>query len=102
MHRREFLLAAQLESRALETWIEDGWLVPRKKSKAGPFSEIDVARAQLIRDLGKLGVNEEGIPIILDLLDQLHGLRSTLRGLLSTMAAQPAAQKRRSRRRTRR
>ena len=97
MHRHEFLLAARLEAHALEMWIEAGWLVPRKKSKAGPFSDIDVARAQLIHDLGKLGVNEEGIPIILDLLDQLHGMRRTMRGLLSSMAAQtkPGRSKRR-------
>jgi chaperone modulatory protein CbpM len=91
MQRREFLLAAQLESGALEAWIEDGWLLPRDNGEAGPFSEIDLARAQLIRDLGKLGVNDEGIPVILDLVDQLHGLRSTLRDLLSTIGAQPAA-----------
>jgi chaperone modulatory protein CbpM len=102
MRRHEFLLAAQLESQALEAWIEAGWLVPRNKERAGPFSEIDVARAQLIRDLDKLGVNEEGIPIILDLLDQLHGLRCTLRGVLSTAAAQTHAQKRRPTRRDRR
>jgi chaperone modulatory protein CbpM len=101
MQRREFLLAAQLEASALEAWIEAGWLVARRKGEPGPFSEIDVARVQLIRDLGKLGVNEESIPIILDLVDQLHGLRRTLRELLSTVAAQPKPQRRRSKRRTR-
>jgi chaperone modulatory protein CbpM len=90
MQRREFLLAARLEARALEAWIEAGWLLPRENGEAGPFSEIDVARVQLIRDLGELGVNDEGIPVILDLVDQLHGLRSTLRDLLSTIGAQPA------------
>ena len=28
-----------------------------------------------------MGVNNEGIPIILDLVDQLHGLRRALRAL---------------------
>jgi chaperone modulatory protein CbpM len=91
MQRREFLLAARLEARALEAWIEAGWLLPRENGEAGPFSEIDVARVQLIRDLGELGVNDEGIPVVLDLVDQLHGLRRTLRDLLSTIGGQPTA-----------
>ena len=94
MQRREFLVAAQLKAGALEAWVEAGWLLPRESGEAGPFSEIDLARAQLIRDLGELGVNDEGIPIVLDLIDQLHGLRRTLRDLLSTIGTQPEAARR--------
>jgi chaperone modulatory protein CbpM len=39
-------------------------------------------------------VNDEGIPVILDLVDQLHGLRRTLRDLLSMIGAQPEAARR--------
>jgi chaperone modulatory protein CbpM len=95
MDRREFLLAAQLEAGALEAWIEEGWLLPRESGEAEPFSQIDLARAQLIRDLGELGVNDEGVPVILDLVDQLHGLRRTLRDLLDAIAAQPEPAQRR-------
>jgi chaperone modulatory protein CbpM len=94
METREFLLAAQLEAGALEAWIEEGWLAPGGNGGGAHFSEIDLARAQLIRDLGELGVNDEGIPVILDLIDQLHGLRRTLRDLLSTIHAQPEAAQR--------
>jgi chaperone modulatory protein CbpM len=94
MQRREFLLAAQLEAGTLEAWIEAGWLLPRDRGEAEPFSEIDVARAQLIRDLAELGVNEEAIPIILDLIDQLHGLREAVRNLLSTIRAESEGQDR--------
>jgi chaperone modulatory protein CbpM len=93
MERREFLLAGHLEAGTLEAWIEAGWLVPRGSGEAGPFSEVDLARAQLIRDLEELGVNEEGIPIILDLVDQLHGLRQALRNLLSTINTPPEHQR---------
>ena len=95
METREFLLAARLDAGALETWIEEGWLAPRRNGGGGRFSDVDLARAQLIRDLGELGVNDEGIPVILDLIDQLHGLRRTLRELLSTIHAQPEATQRR-------
>ena len=50
---------------------------------------MDVARAQLIRDLtGAMGVNSEGVGIILSLLDQIHGLRRTLRRMNSVLIAQ--------------
>jgi chaperone modulatory protein CbpM len=40
---------------------------------------MDVERAHLIRDLkADLGVNDEGVDVILHLLDQLHGLRRAL------------------------
>jgi chaperone modulatory protein CbpM len=43
---------------------------------------MDIARACLIRDLKTdFGVNDEGIDVILHLVDQLHGLRRTLEQL---------------------
>jgi chaperone modulatory protein CbpM len=49
------------------------------------FTEGDVARAQLILDLKReMGVNDEGIGIILSLVDQMHGLRRVLRELMQT------------------
>src|SRR3977135_3273740 len=95
METRAFLLAARLEAGALEAWIKKGWLAPRRNGGGGRFSDVDLARAQLIRDLGELGVNDEGIPVILDLIDQLYGLRRTLRELLSIIHAQPEAVQRR-------
>jgi chaperone modulatory protein CbpM len=91
MRTHEFLMAARIESRTLETWIEDGWLSPRSSEDAERFSDIDLARAHLIADLAELGINDEGIPVVLDLVDQLHGLRCTLRDLLSAVHAQPEA-----------
>ena len=85
----EFLVHTRLEARVLETWVESGWLVPRR-GDAWQFSEIDAARVQLIRDLkDDLGVNDEGIAVILDLVDQIHGLRRTLRGVAAAISAQP-------------
>ena len=96
METREFLVQARLEFEVLETWIEAGWLLPRRDGDTHHFSEIDLARAQLIRDLKHdLGVNDEGVPVILDLIDQVHGLRRSLRSLLSTIDAQSDATRRR-------
>jgi chaperone modulatory protein CbpM len=64
-------------------WIEAGWLTPIQDGVAG-LSEIDLARALLIDELRReLGVNDESVPIILELIDQLHGLRRALREALA-------------------
>lgn len=47
------------------------------------LSETDYARARLVLDLKSMGANDEAIPIILDLIDQMHGLRRQLRLLAS-------------------
>ena len=90
MEHREFLGRAHLEAEALEVWVAAGWLVWGREDEGQHFSEADVARAQLIHDLRRdLGVNDEGIGVILDLIDQLHGMRRTLGHLLSAIHAQP-------------
>ncbi len=80
----EFVIRARVEQQSVETWIAAGWLVPPQTEPEPMFSDVDLARAQLIRDLREdLGVNDEGVSVILHLLDQMHGLRSSLRDLLA-------------------
>jgi chaperone modulatory protein CbpM len=95
METREFLFQARLEAQVLEAWVAAGWLVPDCTGGAQRFSEVDVARAQLIHDLRDLGINDDSIPVILDLVDQLHGVRRTLREVLARIRAQPEATRRR-------
>lgn len=81
--RQQFLARASLETETLELWIKEEWLIPRGEAGEQIFSEADVARARLIKDLKHdLGVNDEGIDVILHLIDQMHGLRKTLRDVL--------------------
>src|SRR5919199_1005665 len=90
MDTKGFLLHARLEAEVLETWVAAGWISAREDDESQRFSEIDVARAQLVRELAQdMGVNDEGIGIILDLLDQIHGLRCALRDIVSAVNAQP-------------
>lgn len=75
------------EIAVLETWVEAGWIVRRE---GGGFAAGDLARAALIRDLREeLGVNDEGVAVILDLLDQLHGTRRALRRLAERVGSLP-------------
>ena len=82
----DFLDRAQLDRETLEVWIEEEWLVPSGTATELAFSEADLARAKLIRDLGQdLGVNDEGVGVILNLLDQVHGLRKALADMLQSV-----------------
>jgi len=82
----EFLDRAQIDRDTLEVWIQEEWLVPSGSATEPVFSEADLARADLIRDLiHDLGVNAEGVGPILSLLDQLHGLRRVLAEVLQSM-----------------
>jgi chaperone modulatory protein CbpM len=83
MDAEKFVVHAKIEVRTLETWIEAGWLAPGRVEGRVDYSEVDLARAHLINDLTGLGVNEAGVPIVLDLVDQLHGLRRALRQALA-------------------
>jgi chaperone modulatory protein CbpM len=83
--RLEFLSRTKLDQQTLDIWIEEEWLLPEETEAELAFSEADIARAQLIFDLTKeLGVNSEGVGVILHLLDQVHGLRSAMASLLES------------------
>ena len=79
MSKLEFLSRAGLEVQTLDIWLEQRWLIADQTSAGMNFSEMDVARAHLIRDLkADFGINDEGVDVILHLVDQLHGLRRAL------------------------
>jgi chaperone modulatory protein CbpM len=79
MTRQEFLKSSGLQGRTLELWIEQEWLIPEETTEGASFSEIDIARADLIQELkADIGANDEGIGVILHLVDQLHGVRRAL------------------------
>jgi chaperone modulatory protein CbpM len=83
---------AGITSHMLRAWIGAGWIHPQAGCSGAGFSDMDLARTQLIRDLaGPMGVNREGVAVILGLLDQIHGLRRTLRRMNSVIAIQDTA-----------
>ena len=88
----DFLERAQLDRKTLEVWIEEEWLVPGGTATEPAFSEADLARAKLIRDLRQdLGINDEGVGVILNLLDQVHGLRKALADMLQFVRERSAS-----------
>ena len=69
MKAHEFTAQAGVDVPTLEAWLDAGWLKPRRNREGPHYSEIDLARAHLIADLGRLGINSEGVTVILDLMD---------------------------------
>jgi chaperone modulatory protein CbpM len=86
MNRQEFLTSSGLQVQTLELWLEQKWLIPAQESSGLAFSEVDVARVRFIKELKEdFGVNDEGVDIVLHLVDQLHGLRHALTQLRNTV-----------------
>ena len=82
---REFLERARLDRRTLAVWIEEEWLIPSGAADQLAFTDMDLARANLIRDLrDNMGVNDAGLGVALHLLDQMHALRRALAAALES------------------
>jgi chaperone modulatory protein CbpM len=85
------VMLGRIERVELVSWVERGWIVPAESGGEEPvFSELDVARAALICDLRHdLAVEEETVPLVLSLLDQVYALRRRLNALGEAILEQP-------------
>ena len=79
-----------LEVRELERWIVERWVLPEGGEGAYVFQEIDIARVRLIVELRRdLAIDDEAMPLVLGLLDQVYALRRRLKIVAATLAALP-------------
>ncbi|MFZ4408699.1 MAG: chaperone modulator CbpM [Paracraurococcus sp.] len=63
----------------IEHWVALSWLRPDGGPGGWVFEEMDVARIRLIVELRDLALDEEAMPVVLSLLDQLHATRRRMR-----------------------
>jgi chaperone modulatory protein CbpM len=84
-------LLGRVDRVELIQWIEAGWVMPERALPEEPrFSDLDVARVCLICDLRHdLAVEEETIPLVLSLLDQVYALRRQMNALTAALREQP-------------
>jgi chaperone modulatory protein CbpM len=81
-----------LSEERLMVWVEEGLVRPVRQEGVLAFAEVDVARLRLLVTLeSDLEVERDTVPMVVDLLDQIHGLRRALRTLGEAVARQPAA-----------
>jgi chaperone modulatory protein CbpM len=79
-----------LEEQELRRWIEERWVRPEAAGGDYLFREVDVARVQLIVELRhELAIDEEAMPVVLRLLDQIYALRRRLKATLAAIETQP-------------
>lgn len=77
---------AGLRMEALNSWIANNWVRPQGQQGVYLFEAIDVARVRLIVTLHEeLQVEDEALPIVLSLLDQLHDARRLMLRLQSAI-----------------
>ena len=75
-----FIRVGGLRRDDLEHWIAQSWVRPDGEPGRYLFHDIDVARVQLILELREqMQVNEEALPVVLSLLDQLYEARRRMR-----------------------
>ncbi len=60
-------------------WIELTWLRPDGSPGGWTFREVDVARVRLIAELRGLQMDDDAMPVVLSLLDQLYAARRRMR-----------------------
>jgi chaperone modulatory protein CbpM len=91
---REEELVTQVENlsvQRLHRWIRLGLVRPERVEGLPVYHEVDVARVRLLRDMENgAEFDEDTVPLILSLLDQIHGLRHELRALAAAVDQQPA------------
>ncbi len=84
------VLEAHIDRARLEDYIAREWVRPRRAETGWYFEEIDIARLQLVCHLTQeIQVNDEGMDVVLSLLDQLYGLRTQMKHLAHAITQQP-------------
>ena len=81
-----------LTADVLRGWVDRGWVRAVARQAPPAFADIDVARVRMLCDFHlAMDIDEETLPVLLDLVDQVHGLRLQLRAVSRAVAEMPAA-----------
>ena len=86
----DILARFELSRTDVTMWIDEGWIEPQRDGEAFVFDDADTARVGLIVELKRdLEIDESAMPVVLSLLDQLHGARAALKRIASAIAELP-------------
>lgn len=86
----EIVRVYRVERLQLQTWIDQHWVRPTATPKGYVFDEVDEARITLIQEMRQeFMVNDEGLELVLSLLDQLYATRRVLQRIEQAMESLP-------------
>ena len=84
------MLQARIDRQTLEEYIAREWLRPVSHPSGWYFEDIDIARLELVCHLAQdINVNDEGMDVVLSLLDQLYSTRAHMQKLHDAISHQP-------------
>lgn len=76
----------------LRLCVSEGWVRPAVGAAGPVFDELDIARLRLVCDLrSDMSLPDDAVPVVLSLIDQLHGMRRELKSLARAVERQPEA-----------
>lgn len=79
---RLFAVVGGLQRSQLDRWIAEDWVRPERQGDMLMFHDIDVARVRLLVELrDDLHLDEDALPVVLSLVDQLYAARRRMRFL---------------------
>ena len=74
----------------LRAFVEADCVAPAREGGRAVFSDADIARLALMCELrDDLDIGEEALPVVMNLIDQVHGLRRELRRVAMAIERQP-------------
>ncbi|NIA70140.1 hypothetical protein HBA54_16155 [Pelagibius litoralis] len=90
MDFEDVLAELDIGASELHSWIDQNWVLPTRQQDSIVFDDADVARVRLIAELrSDMGVNDDAIPVVLRLLDQIYSLRRALSDLNEAISGLP-------------
>ncbi|MCA8883455.1 MAG: hypothetical protein KDA50_06875 [Rhodobacteraceae bacterium] len=79
----------RLSAERLTVCVTRAWVRPRHAETGPVFDDTDLARLRLIVELTEdLAVNDDAVPLILNLIDEVSSLRRRIRHLDAALAAE--------------
>ncbi|NHF72161.1 hypothetical protein [Paracoccus xiamenensis] len=80
----------ELTGPRLTHYVEMRVLQPVISAEGARFREIDRARARLLCDLSEdYGLDGDALSLVMQLLDEAHGLRGEMQALMAALAEEP-------------
>jgi chaperone modulatory protein CbpM len=91
----EVVETTEVAETEIVAWVEQHWVLPAEQGGQWLFDESDVARVSLIRELREdMDVNDDAMPVVLKLLDQVYGLRAAMQEMQEAIQGLPEEHRR--------